>query len=171
MTERIARKARQPGSGVEHLLRLIDESFQRKSWHGTNLRGSIRGLPADIARWRAPGAKHSIAEIVVHCAYWKYTVRRRLRGEKRGSFVLKGSNWFKIVEPLTEPAWREHVALLEEEHRTLREAIAALTPAEAEGTLPGSKLDRLALIHGIAFHDIYHAGQIQVLKAMAKRIP
>jgi hypothetical protein len=159
----------QSGPGVDRLVRLLDEAFQRKSWHGTNLRGSIRGLPAEIADWRAPGAKHSIAEIVVHCAYWKYTVRRRLRGEKRGSFVLKGSNWFKRAEPLTEPAWHECISLLEAEHRTLREAVAALTPADIGRTLPGSKLDHLALIHGIAFHDIYHAGQIQVLKAMAKR--
>lgn len=162
-------KAGKAGSNVDRLVRLIDEAFQRKSWHGTNLRGSIRGMPAEIAGWRVPRAKHSIAEIVVHCAYWKYTVRRRLRGEKRGSFELKGSNWFNLAEPLTESAWREYVALLEAEHRTLREAIAALSPADVERPLPGSKLDHLALIHGVAFHDIYHAGQIQVLKALAKR--
>jgi hypothetical protein len=164
-----AAKESETGPGVDRLVRLIDEAFQRKSWHGTNLRGSIRGMTAEIAGWRAPNAPHNISDLVVHCAYWKYTVRRRLRGDKRGSFPLKGSNWFKLAEPLTEPAWREYVALLDTEHRALREALVDMTATEVERTPLGSKMSNLALIHGVAFHDIYHAGQIQVLKALAKR--
>ena len=161
--------ASKAGSEVDRLVRLIDEAFLRKSWHGTNLHGSIRGMPAGIAAWRSPRAKRNIVDIVVHCAYWKYTVRRRLRGEKRGSFALKGSNWFKLAEPLTESVWRDCVALLDAQHRALRAALEELPPVDVEHTPPGSKTSNLALIHGIAFHDIYHAGQIQVLKAMAKR--
>jgi hypothetical protein len=164
-----AAKKSQAGADMERLVRLIDEAFQRKSWHGTNLRGSIRAMPAEIASERAPIARHTIADLVVHCAYWKYTVRRRLRGDKRGSFPLNGSNWFKLPEPLIEPAWREYVALLDTEHRALREALMDLSSADIERTPPGSKTSNLALIHGVAFHDIYHAGQIQVLKARVKR--
>lgn len=82
-------------NNIELLLRCIDEAFDRKSWHGTNLRGSIRGLTATEASWRAQPERKNVHEIVLHCAYWKYTVRRRLTGEKRGSFPLKGANWFE----------------------------------------------------------------------------
>lgn len=144
------------------VLRLIDEGFNRKSWHGTNLRGSIRGLSAGEAAWRV--GRHSIADLVVHCAYWKYTVRRRLRGEKRGSFPLKGSNWFKLAQPLTEAAWREYVALLEEQHAQLRAAVAELSPGQIEKPEPGRTVSIGMLVRGVAMHDVYHAGQIQMIK-------
>lgn len=151
---------------LARVARLIDEAYNKKSWHGTNLRGSIRGMSAAQAAFRA--GKHSIADIVVHCAYWKYVVRRRLRNEKRGSFALKGSNWFALPEPLDEAHWEQYVALLDTEHRALQEAVSELSPARADATPGGSKMSNLALLHGVALHDVYHAGQIQLLKGIAK---
>jgi hypothetical protein len=153
------------------LLHLIDEAYNRKSWHGTSLRGSLRGLGAGQAGWRQPGGRHSIADNIVHCAYWKYAVRRRLRGEKRGTFALKGSNWFALVEPLTEAAWREYVALLDNQHAELRAAIAKLPAAQLGEAPTGSKVSIVGLVRGVALHDIYHAGQIQLIKAVQKRTP
>lgn len=113
------------GSEVETLLQVIDQAFDRKSWHGTNLRGSLRGLTPRQAVWRPQPARHNIWEMVLHAAYWKYTVRRRLMGEKRGSFPLKGSDWFS-AEETTDKAWRQAVKLLRDTHASLRTAIAAL---------------------------------------------
>jgi hypothetical protein len=77
---------------VAVLLAAIDQAYDRKSWHGTNLRGSLRGLPARRATWRPAPGRHNVWEIAVHAAYWKYVVWRRLTGEPKGSFPLKGSN-------------------------------------------------------------------------------
>jgi uncharacterized damage-inducible protein DinB len=151
---------------IDLLLKLIDAGFDRKSWHGPNLRGSIRGLSADQTAWRPAPQRHNIWEIVVHAAYWKYTVRRRLLSEKRGSFPLKGSNWFVRPVEATEAAWRADVALLEEMHQTLRAAIAELPVKELHSAPPGSKVSNFQLISGIAAHDVYHAGQIQLLKRL-----
>ena len=145
---------------------LIDEAYNKKSWHGTNLRGSIRGMSATQAAFRA--GKHSIAQIVVHCAYWKYTVRRRLRNEKRGSFAVKGSNWFALREPLDEAHWKQYVALLDSEQRALQAAVAELPATQIDAKPGGSKVSNLALLHGVALHDVYHAGQIQLIKGIAK---
>jgi hypothetical protein len=79
---------------IELLLTQIDQAYDHRSWHGTNLRGSIRGLTPEEAVWRPAPRRHNIHELIVHCAYWKYVVSRRLAGGKRGSFALKGSNWF-----------------------------------------------------------------------------
>ncbi len=151
---------------IRLLLRLVDESYDRKAWHGPNLKGSIRGLSAHEAAWRPSPGRHSIADNVVHSAYWKYAVRRRLCDEKRGSFALKGSNWFVLPFPLSESTWKEFVGLLDAEHRSLRTAIASF-PAEQLDDFPkGGKVRFLSLLHGIAMHDVYHAGQIQLLKRL-----
>jgi hypothetical protein len=150
------------------LLRILDEGFERKAWHGPNLRGSVRGLDAATAGWRPRPDRHSIADNVVHAAYWKYAVRRRLRGEKRGSFPLKGSNWFDLTAPLSEPAWREYVYLLEAEHRALRAAVVEMPHKELYQKRAGSKVAKVTLIYGVAAHDVYHAGQIQLLKRLQR---
>jgi uncharacterized damage-inducible protein DinB len=150
------------------LLRLLDESYEKKAWHGPNLRGSIRGLEVEEAAWRPGQGRHNIWENVVHAAYWKYTVRRRLVGEKKGSFPLKGSNWFVRPIEKTAEAWRSDVALLDATHRSLRAAIATLTPTDLDVIPAGSKMRTVAVVTGIAAHDVYHAGQIQLLKRLAR---
>ena len=68
----------------ELLLAEIDEAYNRRSWHGTNLRGSVKGLTAGQAVWRPGPGRHNIQELVVHAAYWKYAATRRLtRSETR----------------------------------------------------------------------------------------
>jgi hypothetical protein len=166
MANEVSRKADGERAELVLLLRLLDQAYNRRAWHGPNLRGSIRGLAAAQAAWRPRPGRRCIAEIVVHAAYWKYAVRRRLRGDKRGSFPLKGSNWFALPQPFTERAWREQIALLEEEHRAFRAAVADLSPAQVHSRAPGSKVSNATLIYGCASHDIYHAGQIQLLKRL-----
>lgn len=151
---------------IEILLHFIDESYDKKAWHGTNLRGSIRGLTIQQAAWRPDNNRHNIWENVVHCAYWKYIVRRRILGEKRGSFPLIGSNWFLRPEILSEEAWQHDVALLKAMHVSLREAIAQMSAKELPVVPKGSKVSNRAVISGIASHDLYHAGQIQLLKRL-----
>jgi hypothetical protein len=158
-----------PSPEIGLLLRILDESYEKKAWHGPNLKGSIRGLAAWQADWRPAAGRRSIAEIVIHCAYWKYAIRRKLRGEKRGSFALKGSNWFPIPSPLVESTWRDFVALLDREHRLLRAELAAFPAARLNATPAGGKVRFATQLYGIALHDVYHAGQIQLLKRLQAR--
>jgi hypothetical protein len=81
-----------------------------------------------------------------------------LLGEKKGSFPLKGSNWFARPVAMTPEAWRSDLTLLEDMHRKMRAAIAGLAPRD---------LDRIS--SGIAAHDVYHAGQIQLLKRLHRQ--
>jgi hypothetical protein len=156
-------------SELHLLLHLIDSSYERKAWHGPNLRGSLRGVELRTAAWRPARQRHNIWEIVVHAAYWKYVVRRRLRGEKRGSFALKGSNWFVRPTALTRQAWETDLAVLDQAHGSMRDAIAGLRAADLHFAPPGSKVSNRDLIAGIAAHDVYHAGQVQMLKRLARQ--
>ncbi|MBE0592773.1 MAG: hypothetical protein IH616_10290, partial [Gemmatimonadales bacterium] len=100
--------------------------------------------------------------------YWKYTVRRRLLGERRGSFPLKGSNWFArpVGRGDADALWRSDVALLVSTHRGLREAVASIDPKALHEPLSGGKTPTVDMLTGIAAHDLYHAGQIQILKRL-----
>jgi uncharacterized damage-inducible protein DinB len=149
---------------VDLLLTQLDQAYDRHSWHGTNLRGSIRRLTPAEAAWRPQQGRHSIHEIVVHAAYWKYAARRRLAREKRGSFPLKGSNWFSREEADAD-LWRADLQLLEECHRSLCQVVSRLSPAALTRSV-GQSLSGLSLVSGIIAHDLYHAGQIQLIKRM-----
>ena len=154
-----------PDVQVALLLRMLDEAFDRKAWHGPNLRGSIRGLDAVRASWRPAPGRHNIWEIVVHAAYWKYAVRRRLTGEKRGSFALAGSNWFKRPASASDD-WLADVALLQEEHGRLRQVVASLRDRDLTRAVAGGSQAKGTLVYGVAAHDVYHAGQVQLLKRL-----
>jgi len=146
----------------------LDEAYRRAAWHGPNLRGSIRGLTANEAAWRPKAGRHNIWEIVIHAAYWKYAVRRRLLGEKRGSFSLQGSNWFLRPVDRGKKAWRADVVMLDGEHQRLRTAVSELQPEDLDRPARGSKTFARRLIAGIALHDVYHAGQIQLIKKLLR---
>ncbi len=127
------------------VLALLDEAYEKKTWHGPNLKQSLKGVTARQAAWRPDTGRHNIWEVTLHAAYWKYALRRRIEGGKRGSFALKGSN-----------------LLLEREHRALRAAVAQVLR-----TSPGAKF--ISQFYGMAFHDIYHAGQIRLLRRLMER--
>ncbi len=162
-------KTKEPGKEISLLLRIIDQSYDHGAWHGTNLRGSLRGVTLEEASWRPGPGRHNIWEIAVHTAYWKYAVRRRLLGEKRGSFPVRGSNWFVRQLSDGEGAWRADIKLLAVTHRCMREAICGLQENQLYVRCRGSRVTNAATIYGIACHDVYHAGQIQLLKRLLRQ--
>jgi hypothetical protein len=148
----------------ELALNLFDEAYEKKTWHGPNLKQAIRGVSAKQAAWRPGAGRHNIWEETLHAAYWKYTVRNRIEGGKRGSFALKGSNFFPRPEKgkESEAAWRADKELLEREHRALRMVVERVLDSPQ-----GEKF--LKEICGVTFHDIYHAGQIRLLRRLMER--
>ena len=154
---------------VALLVAIIDQAYNKTSWHGTNLRGSLRRVTPAQAAWRPAPGRHNIWEIAVHAAYWKYAAARRFTGGTRGSFPLKGSNWFvRPVAPRAsiETDWKADLDLLDDMHDELRAAVARLSAKELSRTPPGKKVSNVALVSGVAAHDLYHAGQIQILKRL-----
>ena len=148
------------------LLASIDEAYDRRSWHGTNLRGSLRGVTSGQAAWRPADDGHNIWELVVHAAFWKYDIRRRLGGEKGRSFALEGSNfWARPIEG-TMAEWKADLLLLQREHDALRRAVEAFPAARWAKKAPGKPFMFEGLARGVAAHDLYHAGQIQLLKRL-----
>ncbi len=155
---------------ITQLIAILDQAYNKTSWHGTNLRGSLRRVTPAQAAWRPSPQRHNIWEIVVHAAYWKYAAARRFTGGARGSFPHKGSNWFlRPVESHipVDQSWKADVDLLDAMHDGLRDAVMRLSAKDLYRTPPGKKVNNFALLSGAAAHDVYHAGQIQLLKRLA----
>jgi uncharacterized damage-inducible protein DinB len=152
---------------IYSLLALLDEAFEKQAWHGPNLKGALRGLTEEQLAFRPASGVHNIWELAVHCAYWKYAVLRRLTGAARGSFPLKGSNFW--ARPAEGGSWKDDFALLVDMHKHLRAAVAAYPSKKLLEKPGGSKHTALRLIEGIAAHDLYHAGQVQILKRIQER--
>jgi hypothetical protein len=139
------------------LLQALDCAFDKQSWHGPNLMSALRGVsPADACR--AVAGRKTVWQQLLHAAYWKHRVLYKLSGDDATPFPRRAVNWPPPPEP-TARQWREDLEMLRDLHRRLRACVAALPPG---------RLDRKTtwLIHGAAAHDVYHAGQVKLLRRL-----
>ena len=150
---------------------LLVSAIQPRSgqgWHGgpTPL-GALRGVTAAQAAWRPGPRRKSIWTLTLHIAYWKYAVRRLLDGGDRGAFPRSPSNWPEAPERGDQRSWTADIALLREEHGRLVKAASAVDPTVLGRRPPTSKRWTYGeLLVGIAMHDAYHTGQIQLVKRL-----
>lgn len=143
---------------IDVLLESLDRAYDHSSWHGSTLRGSLRRVKAKDAA-KNPHGRKSIWQQTLHAAYWKQRVLNKLTGTKR--FPRQGSNWPLLPKVISEETWKTDLALLDDIHRRLLEAISKLNDAMLNPMLR-------KMILGIAAHDLYHAGQINLLKRLVR---
>jgi uncharacterized damage-inducible protein DinB len=156
-------------SEIKLLLQVLDDAFQGRGWQGTTLTGALRGLTPKQALWRPRPGRHNVWELVLHTAYWKYVVRRRItEDDSRGAFPRSPSNWPTVPSVPDAAAWRRDVRLAKEMHAALKTAVAALPPKRLAARSPMGKWSYAQLIHGVAAHDLYHTGQIQLIKRLMR---
>ena len=148
------------------LIRSLDQAFDQRAWHGTNLLGSLRGISETDAVWRPGPDRHNIWEIALHAAYWKYRVYRHLTDAPPRSFERKGSDWFARFTTDGVEDWSADVDLLKTWHERLRQAVALFNAALLDERPGKSKHSYFDFIAGAAAHDVYHAGQIQLIKRL-----
>lgn len=156
--------------GLQLTLTLLDQAYDQPTWHGSNLRSALRGVGVMQTLWRPQPERRCIWEFALHCAYWKYLASRALCGERdRGSFPRKPANFPAIPQMPTAKAWKEDLVLLHQAHLELRRAVGALRPQDLK-----QKSGRWTLAEhafGVANHDLYHAGQIRLLRRMQASSP
>jgi hypothetical protein len=153
---------------IRLLVETLDAAFTGRGWQGTTLSGSLRGLTAARALRRPARGRHCIWEIALHTAYWKYAVRCRLTGIRpAGGFPRSPANWPAIPRPATDAAWRADVRLLKAMHAELRDAVTTLSPRRLGERTPSGAWRIAEMVHGVAAHDAYHTGQIQLIKRIA----
>jgi uncharacterized damage-inducible protein DinB len=140
----------------------LRRAFEGNAWHGPALLELLKGVDAATAAAKPFTDVHSIWELVLHIAAWDNAGLRRLKGEMA---KLKGKANFPVVPtPPTEDAWHEAVAATKRTHENLVETVAGLSEKRLRDRVPGKPYDFYHLFHGIAQHELYHAGQIAILK-------
>jgi uncharacterized damage-inducible protein DinB len=148
-------------SEAARILDQLRRSWDGDAWHGTPLAKMVADVDATTAHARPISAAHTIIEIVMHLAFWKDAVRRRLAGE---TVVVTEENQWPVAVGSPEQAWRQARGLLESWHCDLDAAVARLSDADLDRPLPGSNQTYYILLHGVIQHDLYHAGQIAILR-------
>jgi len=155
---------------LEEALRHLGPSAGTQLWHGSaSVLGVLRGLPPEVAAWHPYPDRHSIWALALHVAYWNYAVRRRITGDERDGFPRSPSNFPTVPPDPTGAAWKEDRRLVKNQHEQLVETLKDFEPSRMdEHAGKKTKTTYADLITGIVLHDTYHAGQIVMLKRMAK---
>jgi len=150
---------------MSELKRLNDQlkrAFQGKAWHGPSVSEVLAGVTAEqAAAHTIPGA-HSIWELTLHIATWERVGRRRIQ-ESTPIDVSDEEDW-PPVDDTSDEAWTSTLEELRRNHEALRAAIRELDEARLDDIVPGTEYSVYFLLHGVIQHDLYHAGQIALLK-------
>lgn len=137
-------------------------------WHGgPGVLSVLRSVSATQAAWKPSPDRHSIWELTLHLAYWKYAVRRRITNAPKGGFQRTPSDWPQPPTEPTEKAWKADRALLKSEHDLLVELISDFDSEQLDaGAGASGQWTHMDLLSGVVLHDTYHIGQIQLMKRL-----
>ena len=148
-------------SEAARIAELLRRAFDGSAWHGPALLELLEDVDAATAAAKPLPKVHTIWELVLHIAVWDGVALRRLSGEK--SQPTGNLNFPPMPKP-TEAAWRKAVAATKRTHDTLVKTVGALPDSRLGDRVPGKRYDFYHMLHGIAQHELYHAGQIAILK-------
>ena len=140
----------------------LKQAYQGEAWHGPSLRELLEGVTADQAAAKPIPTVHSIWELVNHIITWEEIVRRRLEGDPVSQIPDEYN--FPPVSDTGEAAWQAALKKLAEGNKLLRDAIRKIDDKQLEETAPGTNYTNYFMLHGVIQHDLYHAGQIALLK-------
>jgi uncharacterized damage-inducible protein DinB len=142
----------------------IRRAFEGEAWHGDSVLEILAGVSAKTAAARPIADAHSIWELVLHIAAWDKVVIRRAGGV---AVKLSGKQNFPPVKDISEAAWRNALTLLKATHAELLKTVAAFPNSRLQERVPGQKQEYYNfsyLFSGIVQHELYHSGQIALLK-------
>lgn len=162
----MAVKLQVPTTEAARIADQLRRAFDGTAWHGPSLMELLKDVDAATAAAKPLRDVHSIWELMLHIAAWDGAGCRRLDGE---TVQLTGTANFPVVPRPAEAAWRKAVAQVKRTHDVLVKTVAALPESRLRERVPGKKYDFYFMLHGIAQHELYHAGQIAILKKAQSR--
>jgi hypothetical protein len=145
--------------------RTLEEGYGPGAWHGPDLKAALDDVDNDLAFWRPGNERHNIAEIALHHAYHLHHVQSRLTGQPASPFLVAGDDWFALPSA-ADLTWPQIQALVEGNHKRVTDTVRAI--GEGRVKSPLKEEEQFDLVLGITSHAVYHAGQIQLLKKIAR---
>lgn len=139
----------------------LKRAFEGNAWHGPSVLELLKDVNASQAAAHPIQGAHSVWEIVLHIAAWENAGRRRLEGDR--AQLPDEEDWPSVLDT-SDQAWQKTLSMLVENHGQLQGAIARVNDSRLDQPI----LDGLATVYvtlqGVVQHDLYHAGQIAILK-------
>jgi uncharacterized damage-inducible protein DinB len=150
-------------SEVRRLRSQLRRAFEGEAWHGPSLMELLADVAAARAAAKPIAGAHSIWELVLHMAFWEEVSRKRAEGDDT---KYEAEDGLFTVTDTSEEAWQEALKRLRSTNEALRETIAKLDDAQLDEIVAGQPYSIYFMLHGVIQHDLYHAGQIALLKKM-----
>jgi uncharacterized damage-inducible protein DinB len=149
-------------SEVRRIEDQLKRSLEGNAWHGPAVLETLQGITAAQAHAHPIAGAHSVWEVVLHLSGTYRVVLRRIRGD--GTPISAAEDW-PLVPPATEANWQEAVGALRRVNAELRDAVRAFPAGRLDEPLvPDPPYTAYTQFIGITQHDLYHAGQISLLK-------
>jgi uncharacterized damage-inducible protein DinB len=153
----------------DELIRIIDllnVSYEsQEAWHGPSLVETLRGVTPDMAGRRLTPNTHTIAELVFHITSWRIFTTKKMQGDAEFDILTPEKNFGSFPNKIDDFEWE---ALQMELSLSQEELVNELDKRDddefLEDIVPGRDYTYYDLLHGIINHDVYHAGQVMILK-------
>jgi uncharacterized damage-inducible protein DinB len=146
---------------VERILEEYDRVMHGSAWHGDPIWQILDSTSAECAAHQPIAAAHTIWEIVLHMMFWEGVGARRLAGQSAG---LDEALNFPAPPAATETNWQTTRDAFRASNQEFREALTKLEAAKLDELSAAGKRSFYDEAHGVIQHDVYHAGQIALLK-------
>jgi uncharacterized damage-inducible protein DinB len=146
---------------IERIQDQLKRAFEGNAWHGPSVLELLEGVTASQAAAHPLPRAHSIWELVIHIGAWKGAVRRRLAGDR--AELTTEEDW-PAVTKTSEEAWDQAKSELKQGHNDLQHAISRVAESSLEQPIVDKLSSVYVTLHGVIQHDLYHAGQIAILK-------
>ena len=150
-------------SEIDRILDQLERAFEGNAWHGPSVREVLAGVTAEQAHARPLRNGHTIWELVRHIAVWEDVGRRRLEGDRAQIEISSPEDW-PPPEDTSEAAWESAKNALERGHQALVETIKQVPESRLNEPVAEGMSTVYVTLHGLIQHDLYHAGQIAILK-------
>jgi uncharacterized damage-inducible protein DinB len=143
---------------IERILDQLNRSWGGPSWTGVDIQPLLDGITEDQARAHPLPSAHSILELAAHMTTWMNAVASRLGGDTHE--LTPEEDWRDV----TQLTWPAAITEMENAQSHLSDVIARLTPDDLDTKVAGRKYTIYVMLHGVIQHNLYHAGQIGLLK-------
>lgn len=142
---------------------LLRRAFDGIGWHGPSVVETLSGMQYEQSMNQVTDS-HTVAELVEHMIEWRIFVTKKLQGED--TYDVAEEVDFKKITSMTNEMWQELLQRLHQTQEEILKVLSHITDEKLVEPVSGRDYNFYTLLHGIIHHDLYHAGQIALLKKL-----
>jgi len=142
----------------------LNRSLGGEAWHGPALLELLDDVTAEHAASRPIPHAHTMWEILLHVTVWVEQIRARLRGDDNRKDLPPHEDWPPQPDQPDSAAWEALQGRLKIAQESLASEIVGLNETRLDQPVQEGFSSTYVTLHGLVQHNLYHAGQIALLK-------